>query len=74
MYDVAPPSASTPPDTVEDRPAPDTALRHRADFATNAAKAALGHAYARPEAASFVDRRPGEISLICAGGWRGAAR
>ena len=74
MYDVAPPSASTLPDTIEDRPASNTAQRRRADFATNAAKAVLGNAYARPEAASFVDRAPGELRIIRALRCQGAGK
>ena len=64
MYDTRPPSASALPDTVKDLPVPDTVRRRRADFATNAAKAALGNAYARPEAANFIDRSPGALRII----------
>ena len=63
----------TLPGNAQVHDAPDAALReHLSDFATNAAKAALGHAYARPEAASFIDRSPGEIAVIRAMRWSGA--
>ena len=54
----------TLPGNAEINDAPDAALQRRADFAAAAARTGFGNAYARPEAAGFVDRSPGELRII----------
>ena len=62
-------------DNVENHSAPDKVLEdNRAAFATGLAQSAFGAAYAPPLQADFCDRAPGEIAIIRAAGWRGAAR
>ena len=52
---------------------PDHSIRtKRASFATNMAASAFGRNRPHPDSYGFVDRRPGEIELIRADGWRGA--
>ncbi len=44
------------------------------DFATRAAQAELGRAYARPELDGFRDRSPCAIAILRAAGWLGNMR
>ncbi len=56
-------------------PDPDAAIAgKRASVAAGVAASEFGRNRPNPNSYSFVDRRPGEIAIIRAGGWRGAAR
>ena len=66
-HHIAPNSPSNKPDVK-------TPKLDRAAFAAGVARYEFGGSYAPPDDAGFVDRRPGEIAIIRASRWRGAAR
>ena len=52
----------------------DSDSRKRASFAEGMAASAFGRNCPHPDSYSFNDRRPGEIAIIRAARWPGAAR
>ena len=64
----------TPSGNTVDRDPSDDGTRRPDDFARRAAKAELGNSYAQPELDGFRDRRPGEVAILRALNWSGAAR